>query len=143
MRIPVNGLKVLDKWSVSELAELTNLSKSYVSHVRHGRRPPSRRLLQCLGELERRNGRRNGQPSPYDAIESFLKSRREGASPGTIDFYFKYLSKAIPALGLAPSPKAINKYLDSLTCSIGGRSQYCCSNARGTDMSDNESSAML
>jgi site-specific recombinase XerD len=124
IRIPVFGLKLLNKLSVSELAELTNLSKSYISHVRHGRRPPSQRLLDCLNELERGNGKKNGQPSAYDSIEAFLQSRREGASPGTIEFYAKYLSKAVPVLGLTPRPTDINRFVDSLSCTVGGKHAY-------------------
>ncbi|MFC1963208.1 tyrosine-type recombinase/integrase [Chloroflexota bacterium] len=58
------------------------------------------------------------------ALTQFLESRREGISPGTIIFYRKYLSKALPYLGLTPSAKKINRFLDSLHCSIGGKHAY-------------------
>ena len=34
--------------TVSELAELSKLSKAYISQVKNGKRPPSRRLLDAL-----------------------------------------------------------------------------------------------
>jgi site-specific recombinase XerD len=110
--------------TVSELAELSKLSKSYVSQVKNGKRPPSQRLLACLSNIKLNNHRRNGHLHSYEAIEAFLKSRREGSSLGTIEFYGKYLSKAIPVLGLTPSASAISKYLDSLSCSTGGKHAY-------------------
>jgi site-specific recombinase XerD len=58
------------------------------------------------------------------AISLFLDSRREGTSPGTIHYYNKYLRKAIPELGLSPSPRKINCFLDLLSCSIGGKHAY-------------------
>ncbi|OGO01291.1 MAG: hypothetical protein A2Y72_01400, partial [Chloroflexi bacterium RBG_13_53_26] len=99
-------------------------SKAYISQVKSAKRPPSKKLLQCLGELEQGTGRRNGHLSPYEVIEAFLNSRREGASLGTLEFYGKYLSKSIPVLGVTPSARAIGKYLDSLSCTMGGKHAY-------------------
>jgi len=41
IQIPVLGLKPLNKMSVSELAELSSLSKSYIPHVKHTVRVPT------------------------------------------------------------------------------------------------------
>ncbi len=38
--------------------------------------------------------------------------------------YQKYLTKAIPVLGLIPKPRDINRYLSSVSCSIGGKHAY-------------------
>ena len=53
-----------------------------------------------------------------------MKSRPEGTSQGTLSFYSKYLSKSIPVLGLTPRPRAIEAYLNALTCSVGGKHAY-------------------
>ena len=110
--------------SVSQLAELSNSSKSYISQVKHGKRSPSKKLTKVLWEYTCQNDRRKGYESLENAINSFLKSRREGVSPGTIEFYSKYLTNALPVLGLNPKAKDINKYFFSLTCSTGGKHAY-------------------
>ena len=37
---------------MSELEELSNLSKAYISQVKHGKRPASQRLLEILHEAD-------------------------------------------------------------------------------------------
>jgi site-specific recombinase XerD len=114
---------LLNKLSVSELAELSNLSKSYISQVKHKKRPPSQKLLDRLQNLA--PGRNDNNPEIQKAIRLFLESRQQGLSPGTIDgFYRKYLSKAVPVLGLTPATKAVNSFLSSLACSPGGKHAY-------------------
>ncbi len=116
--------KLLNKYSVSQLAELSKLSKSYISQVKHGRRPPSKTLLSVLYQLHDTQNRRNGL-SVKQAIEAFIKSRRDGLSPRTInDFYKCYLTKAVPKLGLTPTPKRLNSFIGSLPCSEGGKHAY-------------------
>jgi len=71
-------LQLLNTLSVTEISELSKLSKAYISQVKHGNRPPSKRLLENLTSY---NGcRRTG----YDYFTLFLQSRKamEG-SPGT------------------------------------------------------------
>ena len=106
------------------MAELSKLSKSYISQVKNGKRPPSDKLIKALEKSSQGNGSGKARGENIRAIELFLKSRREGISPGTQEFYNKYLTKAIPILGLTPSAREINAYLDSLTCSIGGKHAY-------------------
>ena len=115
--------KMLNKMSVTRLAELSNLSKSYISQVKRGKRPPSGDLIMSLEEFyHNQNKRENGNINK--AIILFLKSRREGISPGSIQFYKAYLSKAIPVIGLNPSARQLSRYLNSLKCSQGGKHAY-------------------
>jgi len=109
--------------TVSELAELSNFSKAYISQVKNGKRPPSRDLIRSLEDYYFRKNHRNGNDISR-AIELFLKSRREGVSKNTIIFYKAYLYKAIPYLGLIPTARQLNKYLNSLSCSQGGKHAY-------------------
>jgi len=114
---------LLNKVSVTELAELSKLSKAYVSQVKNGKRPPSQKLVAALQSLRSTSIVRK-ESDAEKAIDLFLKSRPEGISPNTIEFYRKYLTKAIPVLGLAPTPIQLNAYLSSLSCSYGGKHAY-------------------
>jgi len=68
--------------SVSRLAELSNLSKSYISQVKHGKRPPSESLLAILEQYSK------PQKSDNDYYELFMQSRlAKEVSPTTIRFY--------------------------------------------------------
>ena len=130
LEVPINGfegnhdvLKLLNKLSVTQLAELSNCSKGYISQVKHGIRPPSAKLIQAIlssGHYTKTNGAHGRQ-----GLELFLESRRDGLSPNTIDgFYRMYLAKAIPCLGLSPTPAKINAYINSLPCSQAGKHAY-------------------
>jgi len=116
-------MKLLNKLPVSELAELSNFSKSYISQVKHKKRPPSKKLLEALQRVDQRG---NGNQAQIEkAIVLFLESRQQGLSQRTInDFYKKYLGKAIPILGLTPNPKKISAFLTLLPCSLGGKHAY-------------------
>jgi len=113
--------KVLNKYTVSQIAKLSNLSKSYISQVSSGKRPPSPKLLQCLDILQPSARRSDNY---HKAINLFLKSRREGISQNTIRDYKNTLSRSLGFIGLAPTTAQINKFLQSLTCSIGGKYDY-------------------
>jgi len=130
LEVPINGfegnphvLKLLNKLTVTELAELSNCSKGYISQVKHGIRPPSAKLIQAIvgsGLYTKTKGAQADQ-----ALDLFLKSRRDGLSPNTVDgFYRMYLEKAIPCLGTSPTPAKINAYLNSLPCSQAGKHAY-------------------
>jgi len=108
---------MLNKLTVSKIAELSNLSKSYISQVKSGKRPPSKKLLHLLLELTR-------DKDCDTVLEAFLKSRREGISPNTLWDYRKTLRRALPSLGLGPTTKKINAYLSSLSYSLGGKYDY-------------------
>jgi integrase/recombinase XerD len=110
------------KLPVSTLADSSKLSKPYIYQVRSGQRPPSQRLLQAL---EQYNGSdRKKVEDAGKAIDLFIRSRRNGTSPSTAAFYLKYLRKSIPVLGLSPTPKQLNHYLNALSCSQGGKHAY-------------------
>ena len=121
--VPPNVFRLLNKLTVTELAKLSNFSKSYISQVKHGKCPPSRKLLQALQDFKGQ-GQGHTNLEPYQAIQLFLKSRREGLSPRTLEFYEGYLKKAVLRLGLAPSSEAVNSFLNSLSCSEGGKHAY-------------------
>ncbi|MFC1962553.1 hypothetical protein ACFLWB_00935 [Chloroflexota bacterium] len=95
----------------------------YLQSVKQGSRPPSGKLIQLLKQFHSKSDKRNGVEVDK-AIDLFLKSRREGTSPRTIEFYALYLTKAVPTIGLMPTPRDINNYLNSLSCSIGGKHAY-------------------
>jgi len=108
----------------STIAELSNCSKAYISQVRNGKRPPSKKLLGALESYYSQTSKGKHDASTNGTIEQFLHSRRDGVSLGTIDFYRKYLSKALPVLGLTPKPNSIQSYIVSLKCSVGGKHAY-------------------
>lgn len=110
--------------SVSELAALSKLSKSYISQVKNGNRNPSEKLIQAILHTCKPSKQVRGIIDAATAIELFINSRRDGTSAGTIDYYCKYLSKSIPVIGLQPSPNKISSYLSSLNCTVGGKHAY-------------------
>ncbi|MCX6013456.1 MAG: tyrosine-type recombinase/integrase, partial [Chloroflexi bacterium] len=112
--------KLLNKLSVSELAVLSKLSKAYISQVKTGKRPVSKKLSNCLRSIQKQDD----GISTQKALELFIKSRREGISKNTIRDYRITLSKALLILGLTPKTAQINKFLYSLSCSLGGKYDY-------------------
>ena len=106
---------------VTTIAQLSNFSKAYISQVKSGKRPPSQNLVDILRKY---NKTQDKYESIQSVIEQFLNSRREGLSSGTVDFYRLYLNKAVSVLGISPSPKAINSFFVSLSCSPGGKHAY-------------------
>jgi len=102
---------LLNKVSVSQIAELSKLSKSYVSQVKHGKRPPSKKLLEALSQLK--PGR--------DYIDEFLRSRGQGLSPRTLEFYGSILNRAIEVAQPGTRPSKINAYLESLNGNLGNK----------------------
>ena len=124
IRIPLNVFKLLNKYTVTELAELSKLSKPYISIVKNGKRPPSEKLIQAIINAERPCKTSKQIIDTATAIDLFLNSRRDGTSPSTLEFYNKYLSKAITVIGLTPNPKEITQYFSSLTCTVGGKHAY-------------------
>jgi site-specific recombinase XerD len=123
LKVPLFVSKLLNKLSVSELAELSNFSKSYISQVKHGKCPPSQKLVNSIQECYGKSNSINVLTSEK-AIIRFLDSRREGTSPETIAFYRYYLTKAIGTLGLIAKANQVNNYLIGLGCSGGGKNAY-------------------
>ncbi len=80
---------MLNKLPVSTIAELSNLSKAYISQVKSGKRPPSEKLIRALEQASpsRNNGKTHDDTGR--AIELLLQSRPEGTSKGACEFYHK------------------------------------------------------
>ena len=57
-------------------------------------------------------------------LTNFLASRRQGLSPRTLDFYRCYLCHANSVIGLDVKSDNRIQFLDSLTCSNGGKYAY-------------------
>jgi len=86
----MHSLKLLNQLPVTELAKLSNLSKSYISQVKHGKCPPSQKLINAI--------MLQSQPSKpsTDYYSLFLQSRESmGVSPKTLIFYKDRLFKFI------------------------------------------------
>jgi integrase len=88
-----NQLRLLNNLGVTEISELSKLSKAYISQVKHGNRPPSKRLLEALAEYGR------DTKTKYDYLSLFLRSRQAiGVSPGTELFYRTKLGRFLSEL---------------------------------------------
>jgi len=103
-------LKLLNKLTVSQLAELSNLSKAYISQVKHGKRSPSPKLLNALATLER------PKKPDKDYLELFLQScQTRGVSPRTLRYYHERLSKFIARINYINADRQdIESYLNSI-----------------------------
>lgn len=74
--------QLLNSLSVTEISELSKLSKAYISQVKNGKRPPSKRLLEVLTNHKRTTN------TEIDYYNLFIISRRSmEVSPGTLQFY--------------------------------------------------------
>ena len=62
--------------------------------------------------------------NPKELLSTFLKSRRQGLSPRTIEFYECYLNRASHVIGLHVKGQDLAQFLDSLQCSGGGKHAY-------------------
>ena len=81
-RKPPHTLNLLNKLPVSQIAALSNLSKAYISQVKHGKRPPSAKLLDSLLEYCQ------AQKPARDYYQLFIQSRlAKEVTPTTIRFY--------------------------------------------------------
>ena len=109
---------MLNKLSVSQLAELSNLSKAYISQVKHGKRPPSDKLIKALTQ--------EAQTRKTDYLTPFLRSRQSmNASPNTLELYRfiidRFLSQIDPTKA---TRQVIERYLVSIPAngiSLGNR----------------------
>jgi len=117
-----NTLKMLNKMPTGKLAEITQFSKSYISQIKGGYRPPSNKLLDILEKHI--TAVKSGNLAYLDTLSLFLESRREGISPNTLRDYKITLGKALKVLGLSPTTQAINDFLSKLDCSLGGKYGY-------------------
>ncbi|MFC1872141.1 tyrosine-type recombinase/integrase [Chloroflexota bacterium] len=109
-------LKLLNKLTVTELAQLSNLSKSYISQVKNGKCPPSQKLLNAITNQI--------QPSkPYkDYYGLFLQSRESmGVTNKTLAFYKSMLSKFVNEVNYLKSTRQdIEKFLNKIPANKNG-----------------------
>jgi site-specific recombinase XerD len=111
---PDDVLGLLKKRPTSQLAELSSFSEAYISQVKHGRRPPSPRLIQALSEL-------HFQKRSIDYVDLFFKSRSQGLSANTLEYYERVLRRAWGIALPGTSPYRIKGYLDSLSGNLGNK----------------------
>ena len=62
--------------------------------------------------------------NPGELIALFLKSRRDGLSPRTLETYDGYLNRANSVIGIGVNAWDIKAFLDNLPCSQGGKHAY-------------------
>ncbi len=100
-------LKLLNKIPSSTLE---GFSKSYLSQVKHGRRPPSQKLLQALEQ------HLAYKAYPKDYYGLFIQSREaQGCSVKTISFYKDRLSRFVVNVDyLKASRQQIESYLKDI-----------------------------
>jgi transcriptional regulator with XRE-family HTH domain len=85
-----NQLQLLNSLGVTQISELSKLSKAYISQVKHGNRPPSKRLLEALANYTGR---------PRTGLGSDLVTHQAGKFANSPCITFRYNS----ILLLAPS----------------------------------------
>jgi site-specific recombinase XerD len=66
----------------------------------------------------------SGYSPTNELVSNFLTSRRQGLSPKTIKFYEGYLRHSSCVIGLTVTGQHISRFLDSITCSNGGKHAY-------------------
>ena len=109
----LNAFNLLNKKGVTELAQLSNFSKAYVSQVKNGKRPPSQKFLDTLVEQFQAQNPANQAGDYYNL---FMQSREAmGVSPKTLDFYRERLVRFISGIDyLRASRQDIQRYLNSI-----------------------------
>ena len=60
----------------------------------------------------------------FTLVNEFIKSRRQGLSPRTLEHYRCYLGLARSVIGVNVTGQRINQFLATLTCSNGGKHAY-------------------
>ena len=117
-------LRLLNKLSVSELVKLTKFSKSYISQVKHHRRPPSQKLLNALTQhvVQKKHPQQ-------DYYSRFLESRSAmGVSPKTLKFYRDRLARFVVNVDyLKATRQQIQHHLNSIPANQNGLSTRHCS----------------
>jgi integrase/recombinase XerC len=108
--------EIFQKFTVTELSKLSNLSKAYISQVKHGERPPSKKLLNSIdAKLKIGN-------STIDYFQLFIESREAmGVTPATLEFYHERLGKFISHIDyLHATRQDINHYLNAISGNVNG-----------------------
>jgi site-specific recombinase XerD len=101
---------MLNKLSVTELAELSNLSKPYISQVKNGKRPPSQKLLDAI------TGIAKVALPQKDYLFLFYQSREAmGVTSKTLIFYKDRLSQFVRNVNyLKASKRDVESYLNTI-----------------------------
>ena len=105
---PAISLKLINKLSVSRLAELSNTSKAYVSQVKSGKRPPSEKFLSSISQSENSKTKQK-----LDLFKLFLQSRKaNGVTDGSYIYYRNKLSRFLAEINLDKAQETdIQKFL--------------------------------
>jgi site-specific recombinase XerD len=108
-------IKLLNKIPLPTIEALSNLSKSYISQVKSGHKPPSAKLIEAL-DLYLQSKR-----PKVDHIEMFLQSRKAmGCSLKTIAFYNSILSTFRSQFDCTKvTRQGIERFLNHITASNG------------------------
>jgi site-specific recombinase XerD len=107
---------LLNKLTVTELAQLSKLSKAYISQVKNGIRPPSQRLLDAILGISK------PVQSKKDYLSEFMESRKAmGVSPKTIEFYLDRLGRFTRHVDyIKVSRRDIERYLNTIPANENG-----------------------
>ena len=60
-------IQSINRLTVSQPVELSKLSKSYVSQVKHGKRPPSQKLLEAFNQVNNQRVKMAETALPYSS----------------------------------------------------------------------------
>jgi transcriptional regulator with XRE-family HTH domain len=105
-------LRLIQRLPTTQIADLSGMSPSYISQVKHGKTRPSQRLIQALAE-----SRHIKKPS-HDYMKAFLDSRMAmGVSPCTLRFYSERLAKFVSQAEFyywEATPQQVERYLSSI-----------------------------
>ena len=106
---------------VSRISELSKLSKSYISQVKSGKRPPSKKLLEILADFQA--SRVSDASNDYFTL--FMQSREAmGVTSGTLYFYRMKLGKFLNSVSADHAErKDIEKFLIQFK-NLGNRHAY-------------------
>jgi site-specific recombinase XerD len=99
--------KLLNKLSVSQLAQLSKFSKSYISQVKNGKCQPSQKLLDIITESDKH------VQTSKQYFDLFMQSRRaKEVSATTLRFYQQKLGRFLTDIDASKAkPKDIEKFL--------------------------------
>jgi len=133
-------------FSRAELARRLGVSRTHITLLAQGKRQLSQHLADKLADaLADKPNTLSIASNPLRGIKhvlggfdshalppahfstlvmEFLKSRRQGLSPRSLDYYRCYLTLARSVVGVDVTGQRINQFLGSLTCSDGGKHAY-------------------
>ena len=109
--------KLANNLTVSQLAELTNFSKAYISNIKTGKLPPSEKFINTLSQATLQD-----KPKQPEYLTLFIQSRRAmGCSTKTINFYNDRLGQFISNTNyLKATSVTIQRYLTTIAPNQNG-----------------------